>query len=382
MSRPPRTAPSRSQSAERGPGRLRFGVEEEYLLVDPATHRTVARAPEVLARAAVELGPRAQPEFLATQVEACTPPVDTPTQLRAELTAMRRSMARAAARCDCLLVASGTAVLPSRHPLPVTDSPRYRTIADRHGGLADGFGAELCGCHVHLGDLDRAVALRLSGLLRPWLPICQALSANSPFVEGRDHGFASSRSLVHRSWPTVGPAPLLDLDGYERTADALVADGPLVDRRMIYWYARPSEHLPTLEVRAFDVSTELETTVLLATLLRGLAWSLLADPEPAPEAPLLEAAHWQAARTGLRGAALDPVDGRRLPVDQQLHRLLARALPGLAAHGDLASARYLTQRLRARGTGADRQRAVRERRGSLHAVVAWLAADFRHELMS
>ncbi|MBT2478857.1 glutamate-cysteine ligase family protein [Streptomyces sp. ISL-94] len=55
-------------------------------------------------------------------------------------------------------------------------------------------------------------------------------------------------------WPTAGPAPLLDNDSYEDTADALVASGILMDRRMIYWFARPSEHHPTVEFRVADTT--------------------------------------------------------------------------------------------------------------------------------
>ncbi|WP_181442112.1 carboxylate-amine ligase [Streptomyces tateyamensis] len=356
--------------------RLRFGVEEEYLLVDPHTGRTVPRAPEVLERAEAELGPRAQPEFLATQIEACTPPVETAAQLRAELVAMRAAMARAAAPFGCVPVACGTAVLPSRHPLPVTDQPRYHRIAELVGPVADQTGAELCGCHVHLGDLDRATALQLSAALRPWLPVLQALSSNSPFTEGSDLGLASGRWLFQRNWPTVGPAPLLDLDGYERTADALVARSRVLDRRMIYWYSRPSEHLPTLEVRVFDVNTDLDVTVLLAVLLRGLAWSLLAAPTRPRRAPALTSAHWYAARSGLTGEAVDPLTGEHLPMARLLAHLYARALPGLAAHGDRAAAEDLIRRVLCLGTGAARQRAARANGKGLAGVVAHLATGF------
>ncbi|MFF7633199.1 glutamate-cysteine ligase family protein [Kitasatospora sp. NPDC008050] len=157
--------------------RLRFGVEEEYLLTDPVTGRTVPRAPAVLGTARQALGERAQPEFLASQIEAGTSPVATAEELHRELVAIRRAMAAAARRSDCLLIASGTAVLPSRHPLTVTGEHRYRRVAEHIGALADSLGAEICGCHVHLGDLSRAEALRLSARLRPWLPALQAAAA-------------------------------------------------------------------------------------------------------------------------------------------------------------------------------------------------------------
>ncbi|WP_354644753.1 glutamate-cysteine ligase family protein [Kitasatospora camelliae] len=107
---------------------------------------------------------------------------------------MRRTLVHAAAGAGCLLVASGTAVLPSRHPLPVTETDRYRRVAahiDRE--VWDQVGGELCGCHVHLGDLERGEAPALAAHLRPWLPALHALCVNSPFCEGQDTGMAGTR---------------------------------------------------------------------------------------------------------------------------------------------------------------------------------------------
>ncbi|BFV60205.1 glutamate--cysteine ligase [Kitasatospora sp. CMC57] len=358
------------------PGPLQLGVEEEYLLVDPVTRATVPLGGPVLAETRQVLGERAECEFFATQLEVCTPPVATATELRRELVAMRRAAVDAAARAGCLLVASGTAVLPSRHPLPLTPTSRYRRIAEHVGPLVtDRVGGEASGCHVHLGELTRGQALLLSGLLRPWLPVFQAVSANSPFVEGMDRNWASGRSVHYRAWPTVGPSPLLDETGYERLVRRLISSGVLLDRRMIYWYARPSEHVPTLEVRIADVNADPDVTVLLAVLLRGLARTLLDESSrrPAPT-PALSAAHRWAARSGLRDTGLDPFTGDPRPMVRMFEELLDRAAPGLAAHGDLATAHTLAARLISTGTGADRQRAAYARRHVLADVVDDLAA--------
>ncbi|MEU8511048.1 YbdK family carboxylate-amine ligase [Kitasatospora sp. NPDC048722] len=360
-------------------GALRFGVEEEFLLVDRATRSTVPRAHLVVPRAARSLGPQAQHEFLATQVEACTRPVTTAAALRAELACTRRAMAAAAENAGCLLVATGTAVLPSRHPLPLTPTDRYRRLADHVGPVADQTGGEICGCHVHLGDLSRADALAVSAHLRPWLPVLQALCVNSPFCEGRDRGAASTRAGRYLTWPTCGPAPALGVQEYERTVRRLIAHRVILDRKMLYWYARPSEHLPTLEVRIADTNADADTPLLLAVLLRGLAHTFLAahrngtPPPRAPSAVLLREAHRQAAIGGLAGIGTDPFTGRRLPMPRLVADLAELAAPALARTGDLETARLLLHRLLSCGTGADRQRAVFARRHSLTDVVDDLA---------
>lgn len=357
-----------------------FGVEEEFLLVDRRTRLPVERAPRVIADAAGELGERVQAEFFPVQVEICTRPATRLDALRADLVRMRSVVAAAAADAGCLLVASGTPVLSAAGPGRVTDDPRYHRMAARYEGVLDGYDGALCGCHIHVGVEGRGRAVALGNHLRGWLPVLQALAVNSPFSAGRDSGFASWRAVQWSRWPTVGPAPVLDDEAqYEALANALVDCGVLLDRRMIYWYARPSEHVPTLEVRIADVNADLETVVLLAALVRGLAAVLLTDVEagkPPPDVPcgLLGAAHWRAARSGLAGDGVDPLTGRHAPMSELADRLVAFAEPGLAAAGDLAAAQQGLARLRRLGTGAARQRLAYRRHGRLTAVVDELAA--------
>ncbi|MFJ4775986.1 glutamate--cysteine ligase [Streptomyces sp. NPDC088762] len=359
---------------------LTMGVEEEFFLVDRSTRAPVPRAAQVLDAVAELLGPQAQPEFYSCQIEFCTTPTRSGAELREQLLSLRATAARAAWDAGCLLVAVGTAVVPPADPVPVTDDPRYQRMARYYGALVDGRLGIVCGCHVHIGTLDRPRALELANRVRPYLPALQALAANSPFGGGRDSGCASWRSVVFGRWPTAGPAPQLDAEGYERTADALVRSGILLDRKMIYWFARPSEHVPTLEIRVADVNAELDTTVLLALLIRGLCATVLGEcgprGRPPPEVPAarLWAAHRYAAHYGHCGEALDPFTGETVPARTLTSALLRRAGPGLEAAGDLAAVRRLLAPLTARGDGAAWQRALYRRTGCLEAVVDRLAA--------
>jgi carboxylate-amine ligase len=262
--------------------------------------------------------------------------------------------------------------------LPITDTGRYRRIAEHVGPVADQVGGEICGCHVHIGDLTKSEALAVANRLRPWLPVLQALGANSPFCEGRDSGLASCRAAHYGDWPTVGPPPVLDESAYELLADRLVSSGVILDRRMIYWFARPSEHLPTLEVRIADVNADADVTVLLAVLVRGLTRVFLTEARSGAGCPVvrqevLRAAHRRAVRGGLRGTGLDPLTGEAVAMPLLLARLIERAESGLEAAGDLSRAYALAARVLRDGTGADRQRAALDRHASLRRVVDHLA---------
>jgi len=366
---------------ERKSGRtsLTFGVEEEFLLADKHSRFAAARSDQVISDARRELGDRVSAEFYLTQIETQSEPHSKAAELYRDLSRVRRIAGRAAARADCLLVASPCAVL-SHRPVPIRDEDRYRRIAEILGPGLTATACEINGCHIHLGSMGHSDALALSAHLRPWLPVLQALSANSPFAAGHDSGCASWRGFEYERWPNVGPAPVLDENGYEECVDKMTATGAIIDRAMLYWYARPSERWPTLEIRVADVNSDLETTVLLAVLLRALATMLLDDidsggaPDSIDEAHLVEN-HHTAATYGLAGNLFDAGTNTRQTVPALLGTLLTRARPALEASGDLRYAVKTLRRLLKRGNGADRQRAVYADTHSWRDVVDHLSRE-------
>ena len=103
--------------------------------------------------------------------------------------------------------------------------------------------------HVHVSVPDPETGVQVLNHLRPWLPIFQAATANSPFFDGHDTGYASWRSMLWERWPTVGPTPYLEShEQYETMISDLVASGAMLDEGMLYWYARLSANYPTVEI--------------------------------------------------------------------------------------------------------------------------------------
>ena len=362
-----------------GRDRLTFGVEEEFLLADADTRVAAARSDQVVSAARAELDDQIENEFYLTQLEARSRPHATADELRRDLARCRRAAVRAAAAENCLVVASPCAIL-TRRPLPIRNHGRYLRVAEHLGPVLTAADCEISGCHVHLGSLGRADALVLSAALRPWLPVLQALTANSPFAAEEDAGWASRRGYTYGRWPTVGPAPVLDEDGYDKCVEEMVSTGVILDRAMLYWYARPSERYPTLEIRVADVNGDLDTTVLLAVLLRALATVLLADADRGRAALAIDDArltenHHRASRQGLAARLFDPATGADQPAPALLDALLERAGPALESLGDLPFAAATLHRLLREGNGADRQRAVYARTGSWTDLVDHLARE-------
>lgn len=347
-----------------------LGVEEEYLLVDAATRRP---AP-VGATTATELADAGfQLELSPAQAEFASPVCAGLDDVRQRLRWARSTLARAARRHGALVVATGTPPVGVPGPPPVTGTPRYRRMAETYGSLTDSQG--VCGCHVHVGVPDRTHAVLASNHLRAWLPALLVLAANSPFFNGHDTGHASWRTSVWGRWPVVGVPPhFQSTDEYDTLVSRLVTTGAILDAGMVYWYVRPSPHVPTVEVRVADVPMTVEETVLQAALTRALVVTSLEMPSvPRVADAVLVAACRRAARVGLEGRCLDPFTGNPAPGWALVDALVAHASTALAELGDLDVVLRCLAWLRAHGCGAARQRAALRTHGNLRAVVDALA---------
>ncbi|MBO1330383.1 glutamate--cysteine ligase [Streptomyces sp. VRA16 Mangrove soil] len=358
------------------------GVEEELLLVDRESGEPQALSGAVLAMADRDdegegaAGDTTTGSFEAElhreQLEFNTRPHRSTAELSEEIVRRRTAAAEHADRVGAAAVALATSPLPVNPT--VGTGPRYRWLTDEYGITTQ---EQLtCGCHVHVSVDSDEEGVAVLNRIRPWLSVLTALSANSPFWQGKDSGYSSYRSRVWGRWPSAGPVELFaDAADYHEQIRAMVASGVLRDPGMVYFDARLSADHPTVEVRVADVCLEPSTTVLHAMLVRGLvetaarAWRA---GEPAPPHPvtLLRLATWRAGRSGLDGELVSPLDMRPVPAAQAARSLLEHVRPALDDAGDFDEARERLTRLLREGNGAVVQRAVMRRTGSLRDVVA------------
>ncbi|RZS89462.1 carboxylate-amine ligase [Motilibacter rhizosphaerae] len=350
-------------------GRLTLGVEEEFHLVDLRSRRPVPRAPELLDRLPYV--------SFSAELQACLVETNSSVHtslegLRADVAGLRATLAATANRAGLGILASGTAPLP---PVAssVTPTSRFLTMLDDYGMLVRE--QMICGLQVHVGIPDRDLAVAVARRVAPSVPLLLALTASSPFWAGADSGYASARSLVWQRWPSAGP---YDVDGGAAAHDELVgqllATGVIRDGGMIYFDVRPSPHLPTLELRITDACPLVDDVALVAGLFRALVAQeieAVAAGRPAmlPPTPVLRAAAWRAARSGVTGDLLDPVTARPVPAAQALRGMLERLRPQLEASGDTELVTDLLESVLVNGGSAQRQRTAYVRREQLGDVV-------------
>lgn len=342
------------------PDLITLGVEEEFLVVDGHSGDLVPLAHDVL-----EAGPDVEPDLrIMGELNLCQLETDTTVctaldDLDAELTRSRARAARQAAEVGAALLPTGT------HPFSVWEDQAIDEGEDRYAEMADRYGLiarehVICGCHVHVGLPSRALEIPVMGRTLPWLGALLALSVNSPFWQGTDSGYESYRSEVWQRWPTAGfPPDLHDREDYAQVLEDLRRAEVIRTAKDVYWYVRPSEAHPTLEFRACDVPLRVEDTVTIAGIVRALAWvAAFAEQMPSrrQSRDLLDAGIWRAARFGIGGDLIDPIDRIVRPAAEVIERLLDVCRPGLDAHGDRDVVERGVARILERGTGAALQR--------------------------
>lgn len=349
------------------PRSLTLGVEEEFLLVSSGTGTPVARGAAVLDRAARQdaadtvagAGNGLHRELLASMVETATGICADLAEVRLQLTAARASLAAAARAEGVWPLAVGVYPAPAP-PRQVSPTAHYQSMQQLYGQLVTE--TETCGCHVHVGTLDKNDVVTALNCVRPWLPTLLALSANSPFYNGIDTGYASWRTIALSRWPTAHMPPhFASVAHYEETLNTLRCAGVLPVGANAYWLARPSTHLPTVEIRVADVSATVDGAVLQAGLARALVHTALNGAAntlttSSSDNQLLAAALWTAARHGINGPAIHPHTGHQVPAADLAQDMLATLRPALRETGDLEEVERLLSDVLCHGTGADRRR--------------------------
>lgn len=353
------------------------GVEEEYQLVDPDSGELRSRARAVIA---TDWTGDMRPEMQQNTIEVQTRPCECAAEVRDELSRLRLRAAVAAEARGLRVVAAGMHPFSHWSGQEFTASPVYDRIRAEYRQLADT--QNIFGMHVHVGvppGIDRAALLNV---VRVHAHVLLALSASSPYFEGRDTGYASYRWIQWRRWPRTGVPPRLASDAaLAALVDTLIGTGCIDAPGRLYWDVRAHHVYPTVEFRIADTTPRLEDAVAIAALARAMVAAavrgILREPRH-PEAlvhALLVENGWRAARYGVDAEliALDGDPPAAVPAREAIGALAERLAPVADGLGD-ADALDALGRLLERGEAAGRLRR-RSDAGDLPALVRWLADE-------
>jgi carboxylate-amine ligase len=304
----------------RGPA-FTVGIEEEFQLVSAESYELVPRFDEIAAAAGDE---RVRPELMTSVLEVATGVHERVADAADEVRAIRARLREAAAERGALIAAAGTHPFSRWEHQEITDSPRYQGVVEELRWVAEQ--VAIFGLHVHVGMPSSDAAIAVTNAFRTHVPELLALSANSPFWQGRDTSLASTRSKIFETMPRSGLPPAFGSFGeFEELVRHGRRAGLFDDYTFLWWDVRPHPNFGTVELRMFDAQTHVANVAALAALAQSLAATFASDPPPIEPRTLIAENKWRAARYGLAAELVDLVRDTVRPAREALAELVTAA---------------------------------------------------------
>jgi glutamate---cysteine ligase / carboxylate-amine ligase len=244
----------------------------------------------------------------------------------------RRRLFTLAREKGVALGATGTHPWSDYRDQRIIDTEHYRRVEEGLKYVA--WRNNTFSLHVHVGVRGADRAVLVCDRLRPVLPLLLAISANSPFLDGRDSGLHTARTQIFtKSFPRCGvPDAFGSWEAFARYIDFLVRTRSIVEYTQVWWSIRPHFAFGTVEVRICDAqmtASESEGLAALITACVAQAAREIDDGVRSEDIPgrLIEENVWRAIRYGLDGELLDLISGQPYPAAGALDRLLQWTAP-------------------------------------------------------
>jgi carboxylate-amine ligase len=310
------------------------GIEEEFALLDPATLALVNRYEDLrdAAQADPVLVDSLVGELISSEVEIRSGRNDDLAAAIAAQRDRRRRLFRLAADNGVALGATGTHPWADYREQRTIDTEHYRRVVDGLQWVA--WRNVTFSLHVHVGVRGADRAVQTCDRLRPVLPLLLAISANSPYVDGRDSGLHTARTqLFTKSFPRCGvPDAFGSWRVFRDYLDWLVRTRSIVEYTQVWWSVRPHLSFGTVELRICDAQATAGESEGLASLITACILQAARDVEEGvpftdPPARLIDENLWRAIRYGLEGQMVDVERLEERPAAEAVERLLAWTAP-------------------------------------------------------
>ena len=292
------------------------GVEEEVMLLDPSTWSLAPVIDELLPSLSRGLAQSVAAETNAATVELATGVHTQVDDAIAELESLREQLRLELATVGLRAATAGTHPMSEWEDSRVSAGARYQLL---EASLRDLTRREpTFALHLHVGVPEPELGLQVMNRMRVHLPLLLALSANSPFLRGRETGFASTRTPLFQAFPRVGlPRRYDSYDEWVQSIAPMIDAGAVPESTFFWWDARLQPRLGTIEIRIMDAQTSLAETAALVALARALVVAEATDrvaPDRLIRAPeVLEENRFLAARDGMAAEFVDPRTRSRVP---------------------------------------------------------------------
>ena len=356
-----------------------IGVEEEFMICDPASGELIDKANEIMNQ--VSSKARYSYELLLSEIETNTPISEDVDTAVSYLAKQRKELRDIGEKNGYRLGVSGTH--PKANPLDqnFVSNDSYNWVSDQLKYYALRNITFSTHIHISVDDPDRAI--RITNATRRWIPALLALSTNSPYFEGQETGFKSSRSMQFGAFPRTNiPVKIESFESYINLVKTLIDTNSIMKSRQVWWKIRPHLDYGTLEYRICDVQRSLSRTKMLVALVQALVHSYdnkvkfnknLEDMNY----EILNDAFWKASRFNFDSIITDCFDGQRISMKDCIYKMIDNIMPSLVELGTENIVQIVEEVLE-NGTEADQQIDFFKKNG-MEGLLSFLMDEVEYE---
>ncbi len=350
---------------------LSVGVELELQILNSRDHNLARDAADLIALVEKNGCPgEVKPEITESMVEINSSIHRGHESLARELVAIRNAMSAAAERLNLCIAGGGSHPFHQWSERRIYPTERFKRLLEVYGYLAKQF--TIFGQHVHIGCPDGDAAVYLTHAFARYVPHFIALSASSPFQQGEDTGYQSSRLNTVSAFPLYGQMPFVHTwREFTDYFNKMRGYGIVESMKDFYWDVRPKPEFGTVEIRVFDTPLTVERAAGIAAYAQTLARYLLAE-RPYVASPGVYALYnhnrFQACRYGMAGTLIDAYTQRQVSLRDEVLDTMQRIASYAVALGNLSAIETLAEDVRAGAGDAEWLRKAYCEHPSLNAV--------------
>jgi carboxylate-amine ligase len=350
---------------------LSVGVELELQIMNSRDYDLARDAADLIGLLEKAPPPGAvKPEITESMIELNSSVHAGHATLVSELRTIRDAVTQAAQRLNVRIAGGGSHPFHMWTDRRIYPTERFNHLLSLYGYLAKQF--TIFGQHVHVGCTDGDAAIYLTHILSRYVPHFIALSASSPFQQGEDTAYQSSRLNTVSAFPLSGQIPFVhSWTEFLEYFDQMRGYGIVESMKDFYWDIRPKPEYGTVEIRVFDTPLTVERAALLAAYAQSLARHILTDRPLPPSRDvyvLYNYNRFQACRFGLEGTIVDAYARRPASLKEDILETLAVIAPHATELGNGEALALLRAEVMAGRTDANWLRGVHRERGALNDV--------------
>lgn len=307
-----------------------IGVELELQIINLENYDLLPYAENFLQHIDKKTYPgEIKPEITQSMLEINSTPTQSINSLLSELLILRQFIVEQSQELNIGISGGGTHPFQKWYERKIFPKIRYQQLYEKYNFLAKKF--TTFGQHIHIGCGDGEKALYLIHALARYVPHLIALSASSPFYEGENTEFSSSRGMIVNSFPLSGHIPFFtrwnEYNDYILKMQIIKENDYLND---FYWDIRPKPEYGTVEVRICDTPLSISRVILITAYLQTLTYYLLSEkPYRLAEDLYLfyNYNRFQACRYGFSANIINPFTHSKISIKEDIIDTLKLIMP-------------------------------------------------------